>query len=149
MRIGTNRSAGLTTSGTATSGISITPTACTSRASFRTTSSTATEPSVVKASDLRAAAAKLNGSTFVPPSVEVGGRMIGPADFLFAALEALETGACEVTVNPRDQLGDIARYLPKMAKLASFKGTWIYDKIYEDKWTSNRLKWQFWTFRYE
>ena len=36
-----------------------------------------------------------------------------------------------------------------MAKLTSFKGTWIYDRTYEDKWTSNRLKWQFWTFRYE
>ena len=107
------------------------------------------EPCVVKASDLKAAAAKLVGSTFVPPSIEVGGRAIGPADFLFAALEALETGADEVTVNPRDQLGDIARYLPKMAKLTSFRGTWIYDRTYEDKWTSSRLKWQFWTFRYE
>ena len=38
-----------------------------------------------------------------------------PADFLFAALEVLETGADEVTVAPREQLGDIARYLPKMA----------------------------------
>ena len=107
------------------------------------------EPCVVKSSDLRTAAAKLVGATFIPPSIEVSGRAIGPADFLFAALEALETGADEVTVNPRDQLGDIARYLPKMAKLTSFKGTWIYDRTYEDKWTTNRLKWQFWTFRYE
>ena len=81
-------------------------------------------------------------------SIDVGGVKIGPADFLFAALEILETGAEEVAVEPRDQLGDIARYLPKMA-CANFRGTWIYTEDYKDEWTSNRLRWQFWTFRYE
>lgn len=87
-------------------------------------------------------------SRFLPPSIDVGGVRIGPADFLFAALEALETGAEEVVVVPRDQLGDIARYLPKMATV-NFRGTWIYTPDYKDEWTSNRLRWQFWTFRYE
>ena len=94
------------------------------------------------------AAKRMDISRFLPVSVEVGGVRIGPADFLFAALEAIETGAEEVAVAPRDQLGDIALYLPKMAK-ANFKGTWIYVPEYQDNWTSNRLRWQFWTFRYE
>ena len=102
----------------------------------------------VTAADLRAAAAKLDLATFVPPSIAVGGKAIGPADFLFAALEVLETGAAEVAVEPRDQLGEIARYLPKMAR-ANFRKTWIYTDDYKDEWTSNRLRWQFWTFRYE
>ena len=85
---------------------------------------------------------------FLPVSIDVGGVGIGPADFLFSALEILETGAEEVAVEPRDQLGDIARYLPKMAA-ANFRGTWIYAEGYKDEWTSNRLRWQFWTFRYE
>ena len=65
-----------------------------------------------------------------------------------AALEILETGAEEVAIEPQDQLGDIARYLPKMAKV-NFRGTWIYSEDFKDEWTSNRLRWQFWTFRYE
>jgi hypothetical protein len=102
----------------------------------------------VKAADLVAAAQRMDVSRFLPTSIDVGGVEIGPADFLFAALEAIETGRDEVDVTPRDQLGDIARYLPKMAT-ASFRDTWIYTPEYKDAWTSNRLRWQFWTFRYE
>ena len=31
----------------------------------------------------------------------------------------------------------------------NFRGTWIYSEDFKDEWTSNRLRWQFWTFRYE
>ena len=103
----------------------------------------------VRAADLKAAAGKLDLATFVPNEIAVGGQKIGPADFLFAALETIETGAEEVVVEPRDQLGDISYYLPKMAALKSFAGTWIYAPEFKDEWTSRRLKWQFWTFRYE
>ncbi|MBR1921202.1 MAG: hypothetical protein IJ829_04250 [Kiritimatiellae bacterium] len=105
-------------------------------------------PVRVTAAGLRRAAAQMDVSRFLPPSIVVDGQKIGPADFLFAALEVLETGAEEVTVAPREQLGDIARHLPKMAA-ADFRGTWIYAPDYKDAWTSNRLRWQFWTFRYE
>ena len=103
---------------------------------------------VVKAADIRRAAAAISTEGFLPVSIDVGGAKIGPADFLFAALEILETGADEVAIEPRDQLGEIARYLPKMASV-NFRGTWIYSDDYKDEWTSNRLRWQFWTFRYE
>lgn len=106
------------------------------------------ERRVVKAADIRRAAAAMKTDGFLPVSIDVGGTAIGPADFLFAALEVLETGADEVAVEPRDQLGDISRYLPKMADV-NFRGTWIYADDFTDKWTSNRLRWQFWTFRYE
>jgi len=103
---------------------------------------------VVSAADIRRAAADMKTDGFLPVSIDVGGVAIGPADFLFSALEILETGAEEVAVDPRDQLGDIARYLPKMATV-NFRGTWIYYDDFKDEWTSNRLRWQFWTFRYE
>lgn len=106
------------------------------------------EPVRVKAADLAAAAKRMDVSRFLPPSIDVGGARIGPADFLFAALEAIETGAPEVTVEPKDQIGDIAYYLPKLLGV-NFKGTWIYTPDFQDNWTSNRLRWQFWTFRYE
>lgn len=102
----------------------------------------------VKASDLRRAAAGLDCKDFLPASIAVGGRRIGPADFLFAALEAVETGAEEIALEPRDQLGDIAHCLPTMAQ-ANFRGTWLYTDGFRDEWISNRLRWQFWTFRYE
>ena len=102
----------------------------------------------VKSADLAAAAKRIGVSRFLPASIKVGDAEIGPADFLFAALEAIETGCDEVSIEPREQLGDIARYLPKMATV-DFKGTWIYTPEYKDEWTSNRLRWQFWTFRYE
>jgi len=85
---------------------------------------------------------------FLPTEIHVGKVTLGPADFLYAALEAIETGARQVTVRPRDQLGDIRYYLPMMAGV-NFKGTWIYAPEYQDAWTSSRLRWQFWTFRYE
>ena len=105
-------------------------------------------PVRVKSADLKAAAERIDISRFLPPSIDVGGTKIGPADFLFAALEVLESGCDEVLVQPRNQLGNIAHWLPKMAE-ASFRGTWIYTPEYKDEWTSNRLRWQFWTFRYE
>ena len=102
----------------------------------------------VKKTDLVEAAKRMDISRFLPHAIDCGGVKIGPADFLFAALEVLETGADEVDVEPREQLGDIAKYLPKMA-VAKFKGTWIYTPEYKDEWTAKRLRWQFWTFRYE
>ena len=106
------------------------------------------KPVCVKTAELVVAAKQMDVSRFLPVSIDVGGEKIGPADFLFAALEVLETGAEEILVTPREQLGDIACYLPKMAEV-NFKGTWIYTPDYQDNWTSNRLRWQFWTFRYE
>ena len=102
----------------------------------------------VKSTDLVAAARRMDVSRFLPHSIDCGGVKIGPADFLFAALETLETGAEEVVVEPREQLGDIAKFLPTMAN-AKFANTWLYTPEYKDAWTANRLRWQFWTFRYE
>ena len=69
--------------------------------------------------------------------------------FVEEAKPALETGADEITVEPRDQLGEIATYLPKLAACKSFAGTWLYTPEFKDEWITRRLKWQFWTFRYE
>ena len=105
---------------------------------------------VVKAADLRAAARKIVFRRHLPVAYEVGGVTLGPADFLFAALEVLETGADEVTVEPREQLGDIAAKLPKLARFSHVKPAWcIYWSQFEDKYLADRLRWQFWTLRFE
>ena len=102
----------------------------------------------VSVEDIKAAAGKVDLSGFLPAQIQVGGVKVGPADFLFAALEVLAGDAKVVKLVPREQIGDIRHYLPTMAD-AQFKDTWIYTPDYQDSWTSNRLRWQFWTFRYE
>lgn len=104
-------------------------------------------PTEVSAADLRAAAAKLDLTTFLPPEIEVGGRLIGPADFLFAALEVLETGADKVTVSPREQLGSF-KELPGVETM-NISGKWAHTPEFKDKYLSERLRLQLWTLRIE
>ena len=107
------------------------------------------EETEVSAADLRSAAKAIDLETFIPPSIDVGGRRIGPADFLLAALEALETGADSVKVSPRDQLGPIEELMPSLATCTT-KGGWpLYEDTFEDRYVTPRLRLQLWTLRYE
>lgn len=105
-----------------------------------------TKSVTLKADDLRSAAAQIDLDTFLPPSIDVGDEKIGPADFLFAALEVLVTGAETVTVEPSEQLGDLSGF----AELRDFhpRGGWILSPEFRDEYASDRLRWQFWTLRY-
>lgn len=106
------------------------------------------EKTVVTASDLKAAAASLNTDYFLPPEIEVGGKKIGPADFLFASLEAIETGSGAVCIEPRDQLGSFEE-VPSLERV-NIKGGWgIHADTFEDRYCSERLKLQLWTLRIE
>ena len=108
-----------------------------------------TRPVEVAAAELRVAAEKIDLDTFVPSEIAVGGQAIGPADFLLAALEVLETGAEKVSVVPRDQLGPIGELMPSLATY-SMKGGWpLYEDTFEDKYMTARLRLQLWTLRYE
>ena len=104
-------------------------------------------PVEVSAADLRAAAAKIDLGTFVPSQIGVGGKMIGPADFLFAALEVLETGAEKVTVAPREQLGSF-KEAPGLEKMNIAK-SWVHSPEFADAHLSERLRLQLWTLRIE
>lgn len=104
-------------------------------------------PVQVSAADLRAAAANLDIYTFLPPTIKVGEVEIGPADFLMAALEVLETGTETVTVVPRPQLCGYGPF-PMLEKLC-FKGSWIHSRTMKDDYLSDRLRWQIWTLRRE
>ena len=105
------------------------------------------EPVTLKAADLKAAAATIDLDGFLPSELTVGGVRIGPGDFLRAALEVLATGADAATVAPADPLAALDRFPP----LRDFRpaGTWIYWPQFKDAYTSDRLRWQLWTMRYE
>ena len=104
-------------------------------------------PVTVRASDLVAAAKAMDVSSFLPVEIKVGTVTLGPADFLFAALEALETGRDEVVVTPRVQRGGFGPY-PAMEKM-SLKGLWLHATDFEDKYVSESIRNQIWTLRYE
>lgn len=105
------------------------------------------EPTEVSADDLKAAARGIDLSTFLPPSIAVGGAKIGPADFLMAALEVLETGAGRVSVVPREQLGSFAM-VPGLERM-NLAGKWSHTPEFKDKYLSERLRLQLWTLRIE
>ena len=101
----------------------------------------------VSRADLVRAAKEMDVSKFLPPSIRVGNAEIGPADFLMAALEALTTDAERFAIRPREQLGDLS-VLPEL-KSFRLKGTWVHTPELEDRYLSDRLRWQFWTLRRE
>ena len=101
----------------------------------------------VAADDLRAAAAQIDLATFIPPAIRVGSREIGPADFLFAALEVLTTGAKTVTTRPREQLGSF-KEVPGLEKM-NIANSWCHTKDFKDAHLSERLRLQLWTLRLE
>ena len=105
-------------------------------------------PVKVRSADLRAAAAGIDLGWYLPPSIPVGGVALGPADFLFAALEALRTDAAEVEVLPKEQLGSFDR-LPGLEKFSYMAGWPIHAPDLPDQRLSDRLRWQLWTLRYE
>jgi len=102
---------------------------------------------VVRAADLRTAANRIDLTTFLPVSIPVGGETVGPADFLMAALEVLETNSEEVRIVPREQLGSFEE-VPSLEKM-NISGSWVHTKEFKDRFLSERLRLQLWTMRFE
>ena len=105
------------------------------------------ESTAVSATALREAARKIDVSSFLPAQIRVGDKDIGPADFLMAALEMLDTGAENVVVQPKEQLGGFGPF-PMLENLC-FKDTWLHSRTMRDDYLSDRLRWQIWTLRHE
>jgi len=99
----------------------------------------------VKAENIKNSADVIKDGEFLPSKINVGGIDIGPADWLFAALEALQ-GKDEITVMPKNQLPSLD-VIPE-TRDAYFKGTWRHSDSFEDKYLSDRLRWQIWTLRF-
>ena len=110
-----------------------------------------TQKTMLRRADILAAAKALNPDYFLPAEFAVGDQRIGPADLLIAMLEVLSGSADEITLEPRDQLGLVAKHLPQLPDLSlTAPGTWIiYAPTFKDRFITNRLRWQFWTLRYE
>ena len=102
-------------------------------------------PVTLSMQDIIASAKTMSTEGFLPTKITVGKVDIGPADWLRAALDVL-SGSETVTVSPDVQLPSL-EVLP-MLKNLSFKGQWVQSDSFEDKYLSDRLRYQAWTMRF-
>lgn len=103
-----------------------------------------TAPVTLNKSDIIKSAESIDTQKFLPVSINVGGNVIGPADWLRAAV-AIVCGDDEVTVTPSPQLPSLDA-IPRL-KTLSLMG-WMQSDSFEDKYLSERLRLQTWTVRF-
>lgn len=101
-------------------------------------------PVSVSADDVIETAKTLDTSTFLPPVIDCGGFKLGPADYLFAALDVL-CGEKEIVINPKPQQYPLDRF-PNLRDF-SLCGEWEYSDSFKDEFMSDRLRLQAWTIR--
>lgn len=99
----------------------------------------------VTGKEMRLSAESIAADTFIPEKITVGENELGPADWLYAALDIL-CGAEQTAVTGREQLPSLD-ILPQVRD-ASLKGTWRHSDTFEDKYLSDRLRLQCWTMRF-
>ena len=104
-----------------------------------------TEEFTLLREDIISACEQIKDGEFLPEKIKVGNEYIGPADWLYSALEVL-LGAKSVTVKPKPQLPSLD-CMPEVRDSA-FKGTWQHSDSFEDKYLSDRLRYQSWTMRF-
>lgn len=97
------------------------------------------------ADEIKKSAKNINTDSFLPEKIIIGDKALGPADWLMAALDIL-CGEKEATVLPKEQLPCLD-ILPKVRD-CSFKGTWRHSDTFEDRYLSDRLRYQSWTMRF-
>ena len=102
-------------------------------------------PVVVTKKEVFESARSIDIHAPIPSRIRVGQYFIGPADWLYAAVEALY-GVGKIQLQPTEQLPDLS-LIPKV-KNCSFKGTWRHSDTFEDKYLSDRLRYQSWTMRF-
>ena len=112
---------------------------------FLSTPYAISEKVTLLADDIISSAKEIKNGEFLPTEITVGDTKIGPADWLFAALDVLQ-GAKEVTIGPRAQRPSLD-IIPE-TRDAYFKGTWRHSDSFEDKYLSDRLRLQAWTLRF-
>ena len=100
---------------------------------------------IVTASEIIESASKINIDRFLPVSVNVGDKLIGPAEWLRAAM-AVICGEKEVTSSPATQMPCLD-VLPAFADL-TLKG-WVQSDDFKDEYLTKRLKLQAWTMRFK
>lgn len=103
-------------------------------------------PVTVTLDDMIASCHQIKDGEFLPSRIRVGKAELGPADWLIAAAELLSEKTEKTTVFPKEQLPCLDIF-PELRD-CRFKGRWIAAPTLEDKYLSDRLRWQSWTMRF-
>lgn len=102
------------------------------------------QPVTVTAEEMKESAAQIKDGCFLPTEIMVGGKKIGPADWLRAAMDIL-CGNESATVVPDKWQIDLNQF-PALRDL-SLKGSWVHSLDFEDKYISDRSRLQTYTLR--
>lgn len=103
------------------------------------------EPVTVTKAQMKESAKALLPGSWLPPSVKVGEKLLGTADWLRAALALLCDGGDSVSVTPGAWQIDMDQF--PIVRDRSYKGIWLHWDKLEDNYLSDRLRLQSWTFR--
>ena len=104
-----------------------------------------TQAITVSKADIISACSQIKDDEFLPEKMKVGDEFIGPTDWLFGAIEVI-LGAENVIVEPKPQLPSLD-CMPEVRD-SNFKGTWQHSDSFEDKYLSDRLRYQSYTMRF-
>ena len=99
----------------------------------------------VSKEDIISACGQIKDDEFLPEKIKVGNEYIGPTDWLLGAMEII-LGAEKVDIEPKPQLPCLD-CMPEVRD-SSFKGTWQHSDSFEDKYLSDRLRYQSYTMRF-
>ena len=86
--------------------------------------------------------------SFLPPSFMTSQGEIGPADMLFAMLDAA-IGAPAVVLEPREQMPELSGGYASLRDLHMAGDSWVHSPDFRDAYISDRLRLQSWTIREE
>ncbi|MBQ7761241.1 MAG: hypothetical protein IJ400_04215 [Clostridia bacterium] len=95
--------------------------------------------------EIISACSQIKEGEFLPEKIKVGDKYIGPTDWLLGTMEVI-LGADTVTVTPKPQLPSLD-CMPEVRD-SDFKGTWQHSDSFEDKYLSDRLRYQSYTMRF-
>lgn len=103
-----------------------------------------TAPITLTAHDVRSGASAI-GDGFLPTEIRIGDKVIGTADWLFAAL-AILCGESTVTLTPRSAQIDLDQF-PLLRDMDFSKEDIIWSRDFKDEYISKRQRLQSWTVR--
>ncbi len=103
---------------------------------------------VLSAAEVKKLAAAYVPDAFLPSHYRVGTRSFGPADLLFAMIDAA-LGAEEIKVTPRPQMPVLEGDYADLDRMNMRGRHWVHRPDFADNFITPRLKLQTWTLREE
>ena len=102
---------------------------------------------MVSKEEIILAAEHIKIGEFIPEYIQVGNKKIGPADYLFAAMEVLKGNSDTITLQPCPQQIDLSDY-PELNNMDLRRDLWCRSYDFADNYVSDRMRLQSWTMRY-